>query len=319
MIAKHRTLSIRTQCTMLAVPRSRLYYEPEPALGEDLVLKRLLDEAYMRHPFYGTRRMVVYLRHEGWQVNRKRVRRLMHEMGIEAIAPGPNTSRRNKCHAVYPYLLRGLEIHRPNQVWSTDITYIPLSHGFAYLVAVIDWYSRKVLAWRVSNTLDAGFCLDCVNQALSDFGKPEIFNTDQGCQFTSEAFISLLKKNDIAISMDGRGRALDNIFIERLWRSVKYEDVYIKGYTTITQLLVGLTEYFAFYNRERGHQSLAYETPDNVYARGIGGGARVLNPFAAPSVSRASLRSTRETLGANSETYDVENIQAIQTTEIVCI
>ena len=316
MVTAYPKLSIRRQCAVLEVPRSRLYYEPEQALAEDLLLKRLLDEEYMRHPFYGTRRMVVYLRHEGWQVNRKRVRRLMHEIGIEAIAPGPNTSRRNKCHAVYPYLLRGLEINRPNQVWSTDITYIPLSHGFAYLVAVVDWYSRKVLAWRVSNTLDASFCLDCVSYALKDFGKPEIFNTDQGCQFTSEAFVRLLNENDIAISMDGRGRALDNIFIERLWRSVKYEDIYIKGYTTITELVVGLTEYFAFYNCERPHQSLSYETPENVYALGIGGGARIACEF-APRASHVSLRSPCEARGADNGTPVTKTAQTIQTTEIV--
>jgi len=269
MIGIQPGVSLRRQCELLEVPRGRLYYTPVNESAEDWQLKRLLDEEYLRHPFYGTRRMTVYLRCLGWQVNRKRVRRLMREMGIEAIGPKPNTSRPGKAHAVYPYLLRDVVIERPNHVWSTDITYVPLPHGFAYLVAIVDWYSRKVLAWRISNTLDARFCVDCLQQALADFGKPEIFNTDQGCQFTSEAFTSVLKANGIAISMDGRGRALDNVFIERLWRSVKYEDVYLHGYESISELVVGLTKYFAFYNEERRHQSLDYLTPDEVYARKV--------------------------------------------------
>jgi len=267
MITVEPGISLRRQCELLTVPRGRLYYAPADESAEDQQLKRLLDEEYLRHPFYGTRRMAVYLRNLGWRVDRKRVRRLMREMGIEAIGPKPNTSRRDKAHAVYPYLLRDMAIERPDQVWSTDITYVPMPHGFAYLVAIIDWHSRKVLAWRISNTLDASFCVDCLQQALADFGKPEIFNTDQGCQFTSEAFTSVLKANGVAISMDGRGRALDNVFIERLWRSVKYEDIYLHGYETIAELVMGLTRYFAFYNEERRHQSLDYLTPAEVYAR----------------------------------------------------
>jgi putative transposase len=246
-----------------------LYYTPARESEEDLQLKRLIDEEYLRHPFYGNRRMVVYLRALGWAVNRKRVRRLMREMGIEAIGPKPNTSRRAKAHPVYPYLLREVTVERPNHVWSSDITYIPLAHGFAYLVAITDWYSRKVLGWGVSNTLEAGFCVDCLTQTLADFASPTIFNTDQGCQFTSEAFTGVLKRHCIAISMDGRGRALDNVFIERLWRSVKYEDVYLNGYGTIPELRLGLTKYFIFYNEERRHQSLDYLTPNEVYSRAI--------------------------------------------------
>lgn len=269
MILVEPGISLRRQCELLNVPRGRLYYAPADETAEDQQLKQLLDEEYLRHPFYGTRRMTVYLRNLGWRVSRKRVRRLMREMGIEAIGPKPNTSRRDKAHAVYPYLLRDVAIERSDQVWSADITYVPMPHGFAYLVAIIDWRSRKVLAWRISNTLDASFCVDCLQQALADFGKPEIFNTDQGCQFTSEAFTSVLKANGVAISMDGRGRALDNVFIERLWRSVKYEDIYLHGYETIAELVMGLTQYFAFYNEERRHQSLDYLTPAEVYARRV--------------------------------------------------
>ena len=216
--------------------------------------------------------MTVYLRGMGHRINRKRVQRLMGILGLAGMAPGPNTSRPHLQHKTYPYLLRGVEVTRPNQVWSTDITYIRLARGFVYLVAVIDWYSRKVLAWRLSNTLDNGFCVDCLEQALQTYGAPEIFNTDQGCQFTSEAFTGMLKRHGIAISMDGRGRALDNIFVERLWRSVKHEDVYLKGYATVPELLLGLTEYFVFYNMERTHQSfpirrthpLGYDSPLEV-------------------------------------------------------
>jgi putative transposase len=195
------------------------------------------------------------------------------------MAPGPNTSRPYPQHKMYPYLLRGVVVTRPNQMWSTDITYIRLAHGFVYLVAVIDWYSRRVLSWRISNTMDTMFCVDCLEEALQRYGKPEIFNTDQGSQFTSESFTGVLKKRGIAISMDGRGRALDNIFVERLWRSVKYEDVYLKGYANAMELMIGLTEYFVFYNGERPHQSLGNLTPDQVYATASGGGARIVDKF----------------------------------------
>lgn len=241
---------------------------------EELALLAAIDEEYTRHPFYGSRRMVIYLGKLGYTVNRKRVQRLMRTLGLVGMAPGPNTSRPHPANKVYPYLLRGVEVVRPNQVWSTDITYIRLGNrGFVYLVAIIDWYSRKVLSWRVSNTLDTGFCVDCLEQALQTHGRPEIFNTDQGSQFTSVTFTDRLKAQAITISMDGRGRALDNIFVERLWRSVKYEEVYLKGHASLPDLLMGLTQYFAFYNTERPHQALGYATPDQVYRTAQGGGA----------------------------------------------
>ena len=245
----------------------------------ELLLLALIDTEYTRHPFYGSRKMVVHLAIKGHPVNRKRVQRLMGVLGLAGMAPGPNTSRPHPQHKVYPYLLRGVNVTRPNQVWSTDITYIRLARGFAYLVAVIDWYSRKVLAWRLSNSLYSGFCIDCLEQSLRTFGSPEIFNTDQGCQFTSDAFTGVLTLHDNTISMDGRGRALDNIFVERLWRSVKHEDVYLKGYVTMPELNLGLTEYFDFYNTERPHQSLGNSTPFQVYQTASGGGARIVDKF----------------------------------------
>lgn len=242
---------------------------------EDLVYCRLMDGEYTRRPFYGTRRMVVFLRQEGHRVNRKRVQRLMRIMGLAGMAPRPNTSKPHPSHKVFPYRLRGVNVVRPNQVWSTDITYIRLERGFVYLVAIMDWYSRRVLSWRVSNTMDASFCVDCLEEALTHYGKPEVFNSDQGSQFTSEAFIKVLQKHDITISMDGRGRALDNIFVERLWRNVKYECVYINGFSSIPELIIGLTDYFAYYNDERPHQSLGYKTPKEVYLGSQGGGAHI--------------------------------------------
>ena len=203
----------------------------------------------------------------------------MRTLGLAGIAPGPNTSKKHPQHKIYPYLLRGLDIVRPNQVWSTDITYIRLPRGFVYLVAIIDWYSRKVLSWRVSNTMDAGFCVDCLEEAIETFGPPTMFNTDQGSQFTSDSFTGVLIKNGITISMDGRGRALDNIFVERLWRSVKYEDIYLYQYETMPNLLIGLTRYFIFYNKERRHQSLGYLTPEAVYQTATGGGAMIIDRF----------------------------------------
>ncbi len=274
-------MAIVKQCALAGVNRSTFYV---PLLGdmpdeEDLLILALIDAEYTRHPFYGSRKMVVYLRTTGHAVNRKRVQRLMRILGLAGMAPGPNTSLSHPQHKIYPYLLRGVNITRPNQVWSTDITYIRLAHGFVYLVAVIDWYSRNVLAWRLSNTLDSGFCVDCLEQSLRTYGAPEIFNTDQGCQFTSDAFTCVLNFHGIAISMDGRGRALDNIFVERLWRSVKHEDVYLKGYVNMRELQLGLTEYFEFYNTERPHQSLGNLTPIQVYQTGSGGGARIVDKF----------------------------------------
>lgn len=261
---------------------------PPKAVDElECILLNELDEEYTRHPFYGTRRMTKYLCGRGYAVNRKRVQRLMQKLGLAGMAPGPNTSKPHPEHTVYPYLLRGLDIIHPNQVWSTDITYIRLRHGFVYVVAIIDWYSRKILSWRLSNTMDAGFCVDCLEEAIKNYGSPEIFNTDQGSQFTSECFTGVLIKNGITISMDGRGRALDNIFVERLWRTVKYEDVYLKSYENLPDLLLGLTQYFLFYNEERLHQSLGYATPDVVYQTATGGGARIVDKFNTPTESEA--------------------------------
>lgn len=225
---------------------------------------RLIDEQYLATPFYGSRRMTAWLERRGESVNRKRVQRLMRIMGLEAIHPGPRTTTRNPDHKIYPYLLRGVPIDRRDQVWSTDVTYLPLEGGYMFLAAVIDWHSRFVLSWRLSNTLDGRFCLDALNAALEE-GRPEIFNTDQGAQFTARAFTGRLEEAGVAISMDGRGRALDNVFVERLWRSLKYEEVYLKAYRSVRELEVGLARWFAFYNHERPHQSLAYRTPAEVY------------------------------------------------------
>ncbi len=264
--AAHPELSIRHQCDLLGLNRSTYYYVPAMESPLNLALMRLIDEQYMRTPFYGWPRMTVYLHNQGYAVNHKRVQRLMHKMGIQALYPKPSLSKASHEHKIYPYLLRGLAITHPNQVWSTDITYIPMHNGFMYLVAVIDWFSRYVLAWQLSNTLDGAFCVATLQQALHR-GRPYIFNTDQGAQFTAVAFTSVLEKAAIQISMDGKGRALDNIFIERLWRSVKYEDIYLKRYETVPALFTGLTHYFTFYNQERPHQSLDYQTPAMVYSR----------------------------------------------------
>lgn len=252
------------QCGLLGLARSSLYYQPRGETDENLLFMCLLDEQYTRTPFYGTRRMADWLQKQGYDVNRKRVCRLMHLMGLEAIYPKPKTTVSNEEHEKYPYLLRGLDIIRPNQVWSTDITYIRLRHGFVYLVAVIDWYSRFVVSWQLSNTLDNCFCIEALENALS-VGKPEIFNSDQGVQFTSKEFTSRLKNVGVQISMDGRGRALDNVFVERLWRSVKQEEVYLKDYIIVDDARVGLGKYFPFYNDERPHQSLGYRTPRQVH------------------------------------------------------
>ena len=289
-IERDAALAVSRQCDLAGVPRSWVYGAVGEVLDEmDLRLLELIDAQYTRRPFYGSRRMVVYLKEQGYVVNRKRVQRLMRVLGLAGMAPGPNTSHPHPGHKIYPYLLRGVAVVRPNQVWSTDITYIRLEHGFAYLVAIVDWYARRVLAWRISNTLKAGFCVDCLEDGLRTHGRPEIFNSDQGSQFTSEAFTGVLKREEIAISMDGRGRALDNIFVERLWRTVKYEDIYLKGYASLSELRLGLTEYFAFYNGERPHQSLGNRTPDAVYASGQGGGASIVDRFGADAESSPAL------------------------------
>jgi len=260
----HPTLSIRRQCELVGLNRSTWYYQPVPESEENLRVMRLIDEQYLRTPFYGWPRMTVHLRGLGEVVNHKRVQRLMQKMGLQAVYPKPRTTISAPGHQVYPYLLRGLAITRPNQVWSADITYIPMHRGFLYLMAIIDWFSRYVLAWRVSNTLEGDFCREAVTEAFQH-GRPEIFNTDQGVQFTAQAFTSLIEDAGVRMSMDGRGRALDNVFVERLWRSVKYEDVYLHNYEDGTQLYDGLERYFRFYNHERPHQSLQYQTPAIVH------------------------------------------------------
>jgi len=255
---------VRRQCELLGLNRSTLYYEPAGESTENLHLMRLIDEQYLRTPFYGWPRMTAHLRRQGYRVNHKRIQRLMQLMGLQAIYPKPKTSRADKKHKKYPYLLRGLAITRPNFVWCADITYVPMRQGFMYLVAVLDWFSRYVLAWRLSNTLDGSFCLAALQQALRT-AQPTIFNTDQGVQFTTHEFTDHLERANIQVSMDGRGRAMDNIFIERLWRTVKYEDIYIKEYVTVLDLDAGLNDYFRFYNYERPHQSLAYRTPAEIH------------------------------------------------------
>ena len=265
----HEEISIRRQCELLGVNRAGLYY---PALGEseeNLQLMRLLDEEYTRTPFYGSRRMTAWLRTKGFEVNRKRVSRLMAVMGIEAVYPKPRLSQPGEGHKIYPYLLRGVEVLRVNQVWSTDITYIRMSQGFVYLVAIMDWFSRYVLSWSLSLTMELDFCVEALKRALRR-GRPEVFNSDQGSQFTSEKFSDELQAREIAISMDGRGRCMDNIFIERLWRSLKYEEVYLKDYASVTEAREGIERYFRFYNQERLHQSLAYQTPAALYKGGAG-------------------------------------------------
>lgn len=265
MDGDHEQISVRRQCALLGLNRSSYYYQATSASEEDLQLMRRIDEQYLRTPFFGSRLMASTLTRQLPQpVNRKRVQRLMRLMGIEAIYPKPRTTQRNQDHRVFPYLLRDFEITRKDQVWSTDITYVPLHRSFMYLVAVMDWHTRYVLSWRLSNTLESHFCVEALDDSLSR-GRPEIFNTDQGSQFTSQAFISVLQDHEIAISMDGRGRAIDNVFIERLWRTVKYEDIYLKEYKTATDLAAGLERYFAFYCHERPHSSLGYRTPAEAY------------------------------------------------------
>ena len=260
----HPNLSVRRQCELLELNRSTYYYAPAGESEYNLHLMRMIDEQYLKTPFYGWPRMTAYLQREGYAVNHKRVRRLMQIMGLQAIYPKHRTSVPGKEHRIYPYLLRGLEITRPGQVWSADITYVPMRRGFTYLVAILDWFSRYVLAWQLSNTLDGRFCLDTLQQALQ-LGRPNIFNTDQGVQFTALAFTGRLEAAGVRVSMDGRGRVFDNIFIERLWRSVKYEDVYLKDYASVTELNAGLERYFRFYNNERPHQSLDYRTPAEMH------------------------------------------------------
>lgn len=266
ILPTHATLSIRQQCDLLDLSRSSLYYEEAAASDYNLLLMNLIDEEYTRHPFKGIVKMTRYLQDLGHHVNEKRVRRLTRLMGILAVYPRKKMlSKSNTEHKIYPYLLNNVDINMPNHVWSIDITYIKLRHGFVYLVAILDWYSRFVLSWKLSNTLDTGFCIDALNEAIMLYRKAVIFNTDQGSQFTSNAFTEILLANNMQISMDGKGRAFDNIFIERLWRSVKYEEVYINSYQNISEAKNSLAKYFYFYNYERHHQALNYKKPAEIY------------------------------------------------------
>ncbi len=264
---QHDSLSVRCQCQLLSLHRSGLYYHPVSETAENLAIMRLLDEQYYKTPFYGQRRVTAWLRQLGYQVNRKRVKRLMGLIGWKTLYQEPNTSEPDASHQVYPYLLKGLAVTKANQGWATDITYVPMRKGFMYLCAVIDLHTRYVVNWSMSNTMNAAWCKEMVEEAILHHGRPEIFNSDQGSQFTSETFSNLLKSHQIQISMDGKGRAIDNIFIERLWKSVKYENIYLNVYEDGVSLYNGLKQYFDFYNKERLHQSLDYRTPEDLYNR----------------------------------------------------
>ena len=280
---RHEELSIYRQCELLGLPRATYYYEPANETPENLKLMRLIDELYTARPFLGSRKMVAELKlHQDVDVNRKRVQRLMRLMGIASVLPKPGSSAPHPEHTIYPYLLRNIEIERPNQVWSTDITYIPVAHGWMYLVAVIDWHTRFVLSWELSNTIDISFCVDALCRALA-YATPEIFNTDQGSQFTSDKFTRILKDRGIKISMDGKGRCLDNVWIERLWRSVKYEEVYLNEYESAVEAWQRLARYFEYYNFDRPHQSLDYITPAHAYF-GAGRQPKTLHNFSPFSV-----------------------------------
>lgn len=267
MEPEHAEISVRRQCELLGVNRSGLYYEPLGESAENLKLMRLIDEEYTRRPFFGSRKLMKWLQEQGYRVGRHRVRRLMGLLGLEAVYPKPKLSQPGEGHKLYPYLLNGVAITRVNQVWSTDITYIRMAEGFVYLVAVMDWFSRFVLSWSLSLTMEVDFCLEALDRALR-WGRPEIFNSDQGSQFTSEEFTGVLARRGVAISMDGRGRCLDNIFIERLWRSLKYEEVYLRDYTRVPEARAGIANWFRFYNHQRFHQSLGYRTPAAVFQAG---------------------------------------------------
>jgi putative transposase len=265
MVEAWAGVSMRRQCELLGVNRSSLYYEPVEPDAEELAMMRRIDELHLKHPFYGSRKITQTLKAEGVEVNRKRIQRLMRLMGLESTAPKPNTSKPAPENPVYPYLLRDLQVSRINQVWAADITYIPMARGFLFLVAVIDLFSRRVLAWRLSNALETSFCVEALQEALERYGRPEIFNTDQGAQFTSEEFTGVLLERDVKISMDGRGRCLDNVFVERLWRSLKYEEVYLYAYETVAAARAGIGRYFEFFNNERPHAALGYQTPASFY------------------------------------------------------
>ena len=263
-----KELSIRHQCKLLGLARSMLYYLPVGMSAEDLGLMKEIDRLFTRWPFYGSRKILFELRLAGHEVNRKRVQRLMRVMGLQALVPGPHTSKPHPSHPIYPYLLRKVDVARPNQVWAADITYIPLEEGWGYMVAIIDWYSRAILSWRLSNTMTVDFCTEALEDALRRYGTPGMFNTDQGAQFTSPEFTGVLKREEITISMDGKGRATDNIFVERVWRSLKYEDVYLHDYATLAEAQAGISRWIRFYNLRRPHQALDNLTPMEVF-RGL--------------------------------------------------
>ncbi len=269
MIDRTHKLPVVRQCEILELARSTAYYTPKPTSPEDLALMRRMDELHLDYPFAGSRMLRDLLKNEGRPVGRKRVRRLMRQMGIEALYRKPNTSRRHAAHPIYPYLLHHLSIKQSNHVWATDITYIPMRRGFVYLVAIVDWYSRRVLAWRLSNTLTTDFCIEALQEALLRYGVPEIFNTDQGSQFASVEFTGVLKENGIRISMDGKGCWRDNVFVERLWRTLKYEEVYLKAYDSVSQAKASLGQFITFYNSRRPHQTFAGKTPDMIYFAGL--------------------------------------------------
>ena len=282
-------LSIAQQCRLLAVSRSAVYRKPAEVSAEDLAIMALIDRHYLARPYYGSRRMAAWLATQGHRVNRKRVQRLMRVLELVAIYQRPNTSKPAAAHKIYPYLLGGLAIERVNQVWCADVTYIPMAKGFLYLVVIMDWASRLVLAWRLSNTLGADFCVEALEEALARYGRPEIFNTDQGSQFTSEDFTGTLKEHGITISMDGKGRCMDNIFVERLWRSLKYEEVYLHAYATVAEAKAGIGAWLSFYNEQRQHQSLGYRTPRQIYQGGLWIWGRAASPTGCASpASRAS-------------------------------
>ena len=285
-------LPISQQCRLLAVPRAAVYRQPAEVSTEDLAIMALIDRQYLARPYYGSRRMAAWLAIQGHVVNRKRVRRLMRLAGLVAIFQRPNTSKPAVAHKIYPYLLGGISIERVNQVWCSDVTYIPMAKGFLYLVVIMDWVSRAVLAWRLSNRLGAEFCVEALEEALSRYGRPEIFNTDQGSQFTSDEFTTTLKRHEIAISMDGKGRCMDNIFVERLWRSLKYEEVYLNAYATVAEARTGIGAWLSFYNNERQHQNLGYRTPQQIYEGSLWICGRSASPTGCASpASRASSES----------------------------
>jgi putative transposase len=285
-------LPISQQCRLLAVSRAAVYRQPAEVSAEDLAIMALIDRQYLARPYYGSRRMVAWLATQGHAVNRKRVQRLMRLLGLVAIYQRPNTSKPAAAHKVYPYLLGGLAIERANQVWCSDVTYIPMAKGFLYLVVIMDWASRAVLTWRLSNTLGADFCVEALEEALSRYGRPEIFNTDQGSQFTSDDFTGTLKQHGVTISMDGKGRCMDNIFVERLWRSLKYEEVYLNAYASVAEAKTGIGAWLSFYNEERQHQSLGYRTPRQIYEESLWiCGRSALPTGSAPPACRASSAS----------------------------